>query len=167
MSNGSDSLSGVRAGHVHRVYDEYSRWLKTTLTRRYGTDDAEELVQETWIRFVPYLSANKIRYPKALLLRIACNLATDRFRQRARRGRLADEATRLDGWGVVLPVQTDAVLAKQIVLGLPQALRDVFLLSRVGGLSNSQIAERLGISLKTVEKRMTKALAHCAAQLRL
>lgn len=65
-----------------------------------------------------------------------------------------------------MPAQTDEVLAKQLVLGLPVPLRDVFVLSRFGGLTNTQIGEQLGISPKTVEWRMTKALAHCAAQLR-
>lgn len=73
----------------------------------------------------------------------------------------------MDGWGVEMPRQSDELLAKQLVLGLPQPLRDVFVLSRISGLSNNQIAEQLGISPKTVEKRMTKAKAHCAAQLRL
>ncbi|MNF08639.1 RNA polymerase sigma factor [compost metagenome] len=57
-------------------------------------------------------------------------------------------------------------MARELILGLPEPLRDVFVLSRFGGLTNAQIGEKLGISPKTVEWRMTRALAHCAAQLR-
>lgn len=93
--------------------------------RLYGADDVEDLSQETWLRMVPYQAANDVRHPKALLLRIAANLAADRFGRRAKRGRLAEEVGKLDGWGMELPAQTDAVLARQLVLGLPQPLRDV------------------------------------------
>lgn len=64
------------------------------------------------------------------------------------------------------PTQHAAVQIQEIVLALPQPLRDVFVLSRFGGLTNNQIAEQLDISPKTVEWRMTKALAQCAAELR-
>tara|TARA_R110000787_G_scaffold2782_3_gene10866 strand:- start:12711 stop:13088 length:378 start_codon:yes stop_codon:yes gene_type:complete len=124
------------------------------------------LFQETWLRVGPYQASQGIRHPKALLLRIASNLAADLYAGRDRRARCAREVGQLDGWGVEMPAQTDEVLAKQLVLSLPVPLRDVFVLSRFGGLTNTQIGEQLGISPKTVEWRMTKALAHCAAQLR-
>lgn len=166
MSNRSEPVSRDGAVPILRLYSEYADWLRARLARRYGQQDVDDLEQETWLRMVPYHRSNDVLHPKALLLKIAANLAADRFGRRARRLRLKEEVTKLDGWGVELPAQTDELLARQIVLGLPQPLRDVFVLSRVGGLSNSQIAEQLGISPKTVEWRMTKALAHCAAQLR-
>lgn len=145
-------------------YGLYARWLRLRLTRLYG-QDAEDLIQDTWLRFMPYQARNEVRAPRALLMTIATRLVADLGRDRSRR-------RRCDGAGsqavaqVEWPAQTEELLAKELVLGLPEALRDVFVLSRFGGLTNNQIAERLGISPKTVEWRMTKALAHCAAQFR-
>lgn len=148
------------------IYSHYAKWLKTRLVRRYGVQDADDLFQETWLRLAPYGAAGSIRHPKALLLTIAANLAKDGHERRLRSATYASDVARSDGWGIHEANQTDQVFARQMVLGLPQPLRDVFVLSRFGGLTNSQIGEQLGISPKTVEWRMTKALAHCAAQFR-
>jgi RNA polymerase sigma-70 factor (ECF subfamily) len=61
------------------------------------------------------------------------------------------------------PAQEQTLALKQAILGLPPKLQEVFLLSRFGGLSYDQIAVRCGLSVKTVEARMSKALALCAA----
>lgn len=147
------------------MYRLYAPWLRARLSGRYGAD-SEDLLQETWLRLTCYAGEREIRHPKALLLRIAANLAADRYRREARLERHARETAALAEGGVDAAPQEDAVLARQLILALPEPLRDVFVLSRIGGLTNSQIAEQLGISPKTVEWRMTKALAHCAAQLR-
>lgn len=166
MTYGTEGLQEHERRAVAAVYERYSAWLRARLVHRYGVQDAEDIIQETWLRLTPYEGVGAIRYPKALLLKIAANLANDRYARRKRDEAYADHCARLDGWGVQQAAQTEDVFTRQMVLGLPQPLRDVFVLSRFGGLSNSQIAEQLGIRPKTVEWRMTKALAHCAAQLR-
>ena len=67
---------------------------------------------------------------------------------------------------------TDPVQFKQLqetvnglVESLPENSREVFRLSREQHLTYPQIAERLDISVKTVEKRMTIALRHFRAGL--
>lgn len=52
--------------------------------------------------------------------------------------------------------ERDAALWKAIG-ELPEKCREVFLKSKQEGLSNSQISEKMGISVKTVENQMTKA----------
>lgn len=48
---------------------------------------------------------------------------------------------------------------------LPEKCREIFLLSRQENLSNKEIAERLNISVKTVENQMTIALKKMRASL--
>jgi RNA polymerase sigma-70 factor (ECF subfamily) len=166
VSEGLEQMEGEGQASLSELYKRYAAWFRARLVRRYGAQDAEDLLQETWLRLTPYREAREIQHPQALLMRIATNLAADMSARQFHRTRHVSEMSQSHGWGYELPAQTDEVLAKQLVLSLPVPLRDVFVLSRFGGLTNTQIGEQLGISPKTVEWRMTKALAHCAAQLR-
>lgn len=47
---------------------------------------------------------------------------------------------------------------EEVISQLPEKCREVFLLSYVHGLKNKEIAQAMGISLKTVEAHMHKAL---------
>jgi len=49
-------------------------------------------------------------------------------------------------------------LANQLILEMPEKRKEIFKLSREQGFSNKEIAEKLGISIKTVENQMTSAL---------
>ena len=48
---------------------------------------------------------------------------------------------------------------------LPERCREVFVLSKVQGLSNKEIADKLGISVKTVENQMTTSLSKLRKEL--
>lgn len=147
------------------LYRRYADWLRALLRRRYGAD-AEDLVQETYIRIAPYHAASKVRHPQALLLRIADNLARDRLRREAkdRRIRALLEEAAVGLAPAAQANQLEALLFKQVLLGLAPIYRDVMILSRFSGLTNREIAERLGLSVKTVEWRLTKAVALCVQQ---
>jgi RNA polymerase sigma-70 factor (ECF subfamily) len=134
---------------------------------RYGDDLADDLVQETYLRAASLQSLANIASPRGLLLRIAANVAIDQHRRASVRpvaGRTPEAEVALERRGVESD-QSERLALKQIILSLPPKLRDVFVLSRFTGLTYDEIGVRLGISAKTVEGRMTKALRICAAKI--
>lgn len=54
---------------------------------------------------------------------------------------------------------------QEAINGLPERCREIFVLSKMQELSNKEIAEQLGISVKTVENQMTKALSYLRKEL--
>jgi RNA polymerase sigma-70 factor (family 1) len=57
----------------------------------------------------------------------------------------------------ILEKELSAIIEKEVA-NLPAKMREVFLLSRKGNLSNKKIAEQLGISEKTVKNQISTAL---------
>lgn len=54
---------------------------------------------------------------------------------------------------------------REAIAHLPERCRQIFCLSKLEGLSNKQIAEKLGISVKTVETQMTTAFVRLRKEL--
>ena len=157
-------------GSLDGLYRRYAKWLRHMLRTRFGAVDrsaAEDLVQETYIRIAPYQARGEVRHPQALLLHVASNLARNHTRQMYRH-RLApvaiEEMDERDEYGVLAEQGQDLLLA-QLVNSLPEVERDVFVLSRYTRLTNQAIAAELGISVATVEARMTRALLHMTKRL--
>lgn len=143
------------------IYRSHGNWLIRFLRRRFGRDEAEDLAQETYLRLLS--AKGEVRNPRGFLARVALNAARDQIRRRAVRPVLvsADAAAP----PAIGAFQAEAVLLKQAVLALPPKLQEVFVLSRFAGLTYEDIALRCGISVKTVEGRMTKALGLIATVL--
>jgi RNA polymerase sigma-70 factor (ECF subfamily) len=104
-----------------------------------------------------------------LLFRTAQNLALDHLR--AQRVRDAYARTALPEQHIKdQPLPDQVIDARQrlhalfaALEALPPRTQQVFLLNRVDGLSQPQIAKILGLSVSTVEKEIIRALAFCRA----
>jgi RNA polymerase sigma-70 factor (ECF subfamily) len=149
------------------MYRQYSGWLARALTARFRATaiEVDDIVQETYLRVARYDAEQASRNPKALLMRIAVNLARDHMRRNVVRGGLAGQHEFGPGDEPSAPPdQHQKALLKQIVLELPPIYRDVFVLNRFTGLTYEEIASHVGISVKTVEWRMGRALAMILAR---
>ena len=149
---------------LEATYRTHGGWLVAFIARRFGRDVAEDLAQETFLRLAR--APIDWRTPKSVLARTALNTAQDYLRREGarRRPRLISDRGVIEG--VVLPDQLETVLHRQVVAMLPRNLRDDYCLSRFGGMTYDEIAAHTGISVKAVEKRMTKALKLCVARFR-
>jgi len=149
------------------LYHRYAAWLRKSLSRRHGAEAAEDLVQETYLRLARFQDAREIRHPKALLSRIAANLARDQGRRRAVAARAMDAQTASQAEEPANQAdQVERLLYKQVLHAMPAVYRDVYVLNRYAGMTYGQIAEHCNVSVKVVEWRMSQALAHCAKHLR-
>lgn len=133
-------------------------------------DDVQDVVQEAYLQV--YCALRKTgpegHTPAALLYTTARNIAFSRHRHMkvvaaAAPTVSAGERLRREQTGVEQQVSRNQQM--QILLravnGLPPKCRDVFVLRMIEGLSQREIAERLGITVSTVEKHLARGLRHC------
>jgi RNA polymerase sigma factor (sigma-70 family) len=138
-----------------------------------GAEDIEDLVQEAYVRVCALPDGQVVDSPRALLFRIARNLAVDRARQRL--AHATDDVADFEPLNVF---SEEAEPDEQVDLhrrfesfcaavdSLPPLCRRVFVLRKVYQLSHAEIAEVLGLSHSTIEKHVAKGLVRCRDQLR-
>jgi RNA polymerase sigma factor (sigma-70 family) len=138
-----------------------------------GAEDIEDLVQETYLRLYAMADFNAIGSPRALLFRIAHNMAVERARrQKSQATDSVGDLERLTVYSIEAPaeVQIDARRRFETFCAavdrLPPLCRRVFVLRKVYRLSHDEIAEVLGVSHSTIEKHVAKGLIRCRDYLR-
>lgn len=136
-------------------------------------EDAAELVQESYVRLLQHENVAQLEaVSRTYLFKIATNLARDHFRRCTTRRtgahfdvdhvEIADERAGPEH-DVVWEQTIDSI--KQGIKELPPLTRRVFLLSRFRNKTYPQIAAMLGISTRTVERKMCEAMELLAVRL--
>ncbi|HVX41549.1 MAG TPA: RNA polymerase sigma-70 factor [Gemmatimonadaceae bacterium] len=151
-----------RAHYAHLV-----TFAQTVLHDRATAEDvAQDVMLELWRRREELAIHESLR---AYLLRSVRNRSLNqlrhaRVRQRAEPAITPEEAVPAPGPSLAVTAELRVALASAVA-ELPPACREVFELSRVQGLRYAEIASTLGISVKTVESQMGKALRHLRTRL--
>lgn len=154
----------------HHFSGRLKRYLSRILKR---PEDVEDIAQEAFVRVLEAGSKGEIHYQKAYLFRTAHNLALNALARKA--NVLVDYMEDFPEPEVLMesaPLE-DTVAAQRrfelfcrAVATLPDQCRQVLVLRKVYGLSQQEVAARLGISVSTVEKHLAKGMLRCSTQLR-
>ena len=129
------------------------------------TDIARDITQETFLRV--WEKRESLQPEKSffsLLARISTNLCYDHFRYNEVRLRNRDSIpqygiSHFDNPEEVVQAQAiEKIIRKLVNEKLPQKCRIIFILSRIEGLSNQEISLKLGLSIRTVENQIYRAL---------
>jgi RNA polymerase sigma-70 factor (ECF subfamily) len=135
-------------------------------SRTASEQDAEDALQESLARLLRYRNEESSEAWRALLYRIATNVAHDQYRAGVCRHN--SDHVPLDDLPIADNQHTPeqrAAYDQQVtrigeaILALPPKCQRAYLLKRAHGLSHAQIAARCGISVKMVEKHLAKAMA--------
>ena len=119
----------------------------------------------SYLRLAQSGEVTTLRHPQAALMRVAGNLAIDHLRRRASAARGLASLAVIAQTQEPVDDQDELERLRALILDLPQPYRDAFLLSRFGHLTHRQIAETLQVSVRTIEWRISQALAICARRL--
>jgi RNA polymerase sigma-70 factor (ECF subfamily) len=160
-----------QAETVAQLYREHNRALIGFLVARLRSlQDAKEVAQEAYVRLLQMGQPDSQVLARAYLFRVAGNLAIDRLRRRATRDRITEELSAEEAGGFGLPerqllVNEELLLLSRCLQELPDKVRTAFLMYRLEGLSQNEIAARLKVTDRMVRKYITQALLHCRLRL--
>lgn len=156
--------------HLHvfsGLYRGHHSWLLGWLRQRLGCpDNAADLAQDTFVRLLNQRAPMEVREPRAFLASIARGLLIDHYRRSDLERAYLEALRHLPEAEIPSPERQALVMETLIEIdrlldGLKPRVREAFLLSQLEGLGYAQVAERLGLSISSIQQYMTQAFSHC------
>ncbi len=145
------------------VFQQYAKNIRNYLLAKCGDVSlSEDVVQEVFLKLWQKCADIRFATVKAFLYRVADNILTDQFRHKkvvlVHRQKLSINTVNDQTPQFQLEEKEFKEKLEHIINSMPEKSRVVFLMNRIEKLKYREIAERLGLSQKAVEKRMGIAL---------
>lgn len=164
------------------MFERYYRELLNFLARKVGDRElAADIAQESYARVYAVPNKSEVIEPRALLYTTARNLVTDHHRRATVREQVEvpnepdehGDARDLDTGRGPESLEPEAVFAgrqrlaaiAEVVAQLAPRPREAFVLYKLDGLSRGDVAEKMGVSIKTVETHLAIAMDACLLRL--
>ncbi len=156
-SNSSSAFQALFEKYSQRIYRFSLGYLKST-------QEAEEIVQDVFLRVWKAREELLVeRSFESYLLTIAKNTILNTIRKANYEKAYLEYSSLHSNKNSLLDEELDFKeldrIYRRAIEKLPARRKEVYRLSRDNGLSNREIANELGISVKTVENQMTAALS--------
>ena len=168
-SNKNPDCGNANFDNLYRIY--FPRLYAFALKIIGDDSHAKDLVQNVFVKFWENENALQNENLEAFLFKAVRNgslnyirhlKVVDNLKQRSKEHYLGEELYYIDMVRDEPVVLIEEELKQQIIdvmEQLPPKCKEVFKLSRIDELKNKEIADKLGLSLKSVEKHMSKAIA--------
>lgn len=158
---------GALQQQVHTLYRDHHGWLLGWLRRRVGCPEhAADLTHDTFLRAFGSRELTELREPRAFLGTLGQRVLFSFWRrhelEQVYLDALAAQPEPLQASPEELMLAREALLQIDTQLdGLPTPVRQAFLLHRLDGLTQPEIAQELMLSLATIERHIRRAYLHC------
>ena len=164
----SVGISAERASWLAEQILPHEAALRASLRRLVRAQfDIDDVVQESYAVVAALDDVSHVRHPRAYLFSVARSVVL----QQLRRSRVVSieavaEIDLLDITHDDCSPERHAVAGQalrrvgELLAGLPRRRREAFVMRKLEGLSQREIAQRMGISENTVEKHIGKCLKH-------
>lgn len=160
----------------HKIYLASRSGLSRIVSRIVPPHEIEDIVQETYVRICQVENKERISSPKSFMFKTARNLALDYLKQA--NVKLVDHVDDLQELEFLLTDENKDEMYENALIDnefshfcdsvrqLPVQCRKVFVLKKVYGSSQREIAEHLGLSESTVEKHVATGMKRCTLYMR-
>ena len=173
-----DDADGAASELHMETLTRYGKALARRIVRLVRPYDVEDVLQETYLRVFQAAKRQPIRSPRAFMLKTVRNLALNRLRGADALNHVVEVEKSADGESqqefsleggadditpeIAVESQQEFSVFCRAIRALPRQCRRVMLLRRVYGLSQREVALRLGISERTVENHIAKGAVACS-----